>query len=65
MAVMKPVTYSRVAATVFAFFALVHAYRLIEPFSIQLGSHSVPEGASWIALLLAAALSVLGFRARG
>ena len=62
---MKPVTYSRVAATIFAFGALLHAYRLIEPFSIQFGSHSVAEGASWVAMLLLAALSALGFRARG
>ena len=62
---MRPVTYCRVAATVFALAAIVHAYRLIEPFSIQVGSHSVAQGASWAALIVAAALSALGFRAKG
>ena len=62
---MKPVVYCKVAATIFALVAIGHAYRLVEPFSIQFGSHSVSEAASWVALLVAAALSVLGFRAKG
>jgi len=62
---MKPVTYCRVAATIFALAAIGHVYRLIEPFSIQIGSHSVSQGASWAIFLMAAALSVLGFRAKG
>jgi len=49
----------------FALVAIAHAYRLADPFSIQIGSHSVSEAASWVALLVAAALSVLGFRAKG
>lgn len=61
---MRPVTYCRVAATIFALGAIGHAYRLIEPFSIQIGSHSVSEGASWVVLLVAGALSVLGFRTK-
>ena len=62
---MKPVAFCRLAAFVFAFAALVHAYRLIEPFSIQIGAFTVPESASWLGLLVAATLSVLGFRTRG
>jgi len=61
---MRPVTYCRVAATIFALVGIVHAYRLFEPFSIQFGSHSVPESASWAFLLVAAALSALGFRTK-
>jgi len=62
---MRPVTYCRVAATIFALVALAHAYRLVEPFPIQFGSHSLSEAASWVALLVAAALSLLGLRAKG
>jgi hypothetical protein len=62
---MKPATYCRVAATIFALFAFAHAYRLIAPFEIHIGSHSVSDGASWVVLLVAAALSVLGFRTKG
>jgi hypothetical protein len=57
--------YCKVAATIFALVGIAHAYRLIDPFSIQIGSHSVTEAASGAAVLLAAALSVLGFRAKG
>ena len=57
--------YCKVAATIFALVAIVHAYRLVEPFSIQVGSHSVSEAASWVFVLVGAALSVLGFRAKG
>ena len=62
---MKSVMYCKVAATMFALVAIAHAYRLADPFSIQIGSHSVSEAASWVALLVAAAMSVLGFRAKG
>ena len=62
---MKPVKYCKVAATIFALIAIGHAYRLVDPFSIQIGSHSVSEAASWVVLVLAAAFSALGFRAKG
>ena len=62
---MKPVLYCKVAATIFALVAIAHAYRLVDPFPIQIGPHAVSEAASWVVLLVAAAWSLLGFRVKG
>jgi hypothetical protein len=57
-------TFSRVAATIFAVFALLHAYRLVAPFPVVIGSFDVPQVASWGVVFVVGTLSVLGFRAR-
>jgi hypothetical protein len=61
---MSAGTYSRIAGTIFTLFALVHAYRLVSPFPVQVGSISVPHAASWAVLVVAGALGLLGLRAR-
>jgi len=61
---MNAVTFSRLAGMLFALATLVHAYRLIVFFPIQIGSFSVPQAASWAGLLIAGVLSFLGLRAR-
>jgi len=53
-----------VAALIFAVIAVVHAYRLVSPFAIQIGSFVVPQSVSWLGLVVAAALSIWGFRSR-
>jgi hypothetical protein len=62
---MKTVTFSRLAAVIFAVAAAVHLYRLIAPFPIVIGSMEVPQVASWVLLVVAGVLGALGFRARG
>jgi len=61
---MSALTYSRLAGALFILIALVHAYRLVAPFPVQIGSLSVPHGASWAGLIVAGALGLLGLRAR-
>jgi hypothetical protein len=61
---MSAVGFSRLAGIVFALVALVHVYRLVAPFPIQIGSWSVPQAASWVGLAIAGALAILGLRAR-
>lgn len=61
---MSAVTFSRVAGTVFVLVALVHLYRLVSDFPIQVGSLAVPHGASWVGVLVAGTLGLLGLRAR-
>jgi hypothetical protein len=57
-------SFNVVAALVFAAIAVVHAYRLVSPFVVQIGSFVVPQSISWLGLVVAAALSVWGFRSR-
>lgn len=58
-------SFSRVAAVVFALVALGHFYRAFAGLPIQIGSLAVPVWISWAGALGAGALSVWGFRARG
>ena len=60
----KPFTW--IVAALFALGAIVHIIRLIKPFQIVIGSHSVPMWASYIAIVVAAFLSwMLCREARG
>jgi len=61
---MNAVAFSRLAGTLFVLVALVHLYRVIADFPIQLGTLSVPHAASWVAVVVAGALGFLGLRAR-
>jgi hypothetical protein len=61
---MNAVTFSRIAGAIFAVQSLVHLYRLFDFFPIQIGSFSVPHGASWVGMVVAGALGFLGLRAR-
>jgi hypothetical protein len=58
---MKPRTYVLLSASIFAVVALVHLIRLSQGWTVQLGPYAIPPGASWIGLVLAAALSWWGF----
>jgi uncharacterized membrane protein YecN with MAPEG domain len=48
----------RVASIIFAIFAIGHLLRLINQTTVMVGSHQVPMGASWVALIIAAVLCI-------
>jgi hypothetical protein len=52
----------RVASIVFALFALGHVLRLINHSQVTLGTHTIPMGVSWVALIVAALLSIWMWR---
>ena len=51
----KPFTL--IAAVIFGLMALLHVYRIFTHFQVIVGSHTIPQGVSWIALVVTAALS--------
>ena len=61
---MKAVTFGRVAGSFFVLIALLHVYRLVSFFPVQLGSYSVPHEASWVGVLVAGAMGLWGLRSR-
>lgn len=56
MITRKPFTL--IAAVIFGLMALVHLYRLIDPFPVTIHGHSLGQGASIIALLIAGGISL-------
>jgi hypothetical protein len=59
---MSEKNYLIISATIFALVALLHFFRLFTHWSFQIGTMSVPLWGSWLALVIAAALSVWAFR---
>ncbi|HEU4499485.1 MAG TPA: hypothetical protein VFR60_09125 [Sphingomicrobium sp.] len=57
---MKPFT--MIAAIIFGLMALLHVYRLITHFQVIVGSHTITEEVSWIAVIVTAVLSYGLFR---
>lgn len=57
---MKPFT--MIAAIIFGLMALLHVYRLITHFQVIVGSHTIAEEVSWIAVIVTAVLSYGLFR---
>lgn len=54
--------FTLIAATIFGLMALVHAYRIMTHFQVIVGTHTIAQGVSWVALVVTAALSVGLFR---
>jgi len=54
----SPRTGLRVAGVIFAIFAIGHVVRLINHAQVTVGTHTIPMGVSWIALIVAAILCV-------
>ena len=52
----------RVASILFAIFAIGHILRLINHAQVTLGTHTIPMGVSWVALIVAALLSIWMWR---
>ena len=58
----SPRTGLRVASVIFAIFAIGHVLRLINHAQVTLGTHTIPMGVSWIALIVAVILCVWMWR---
>ncbi|HST29656.1 MAG TPA: hypothetical protein VLK27_02310 [Chthoniobacterales bacterium] len=52
----------RVASLIFALFTIVHIVRLVKHFPVQIGSHVIPIGASWIFVIMGALLCIWMWR---
>jgi hypothetical protein len=48
----------RVASIVFGLFAIAHVFRLLNQTPVTVGSHQIPMGVSWVALVIAALLCI-------
>jgi uncharacterized membrane protein YecN with MAPEG domain len=53
-------TFSLVAGIIFAVVGLFHLVRIFEEWPVIIGDRSVPMSASWVALLVAGGLALLG-----
>jgi uncharacterized membrane protein YecN with MAPEG domain len=58
----SPTTGLRVASVIFAIFAIGHVLRLINHAQGTVGTHTIPMGISWIALIVAAILCIWMWR---
>ena len=58
--IMKPFT--TIAALVFALMALAHVYRIATHFQVIVGSHTIAQELSWVAVIVTAVLSYGLFR---
>jgi hypothetical protein len=56
-------TFCTLAAAIFALIALLQLVRIVMGWSVTLNGVDVPFWASWIAVIVAGALSAVGFRA--
>jgi hypothetical protein len=52
----------RVASVIFAIFAIGHLLRLIKQAQVTVGTHTIPMGVSWVALIVAAILCIWMWR---
>ena len=60
MAKHRPFTL--IAAIIFLLMAVVHVYRLLTDFQVIVGSQTIPQSVSWIAIIVTGGLSVMLFR---
>ena len=60
MAARKPFTL--IAAVLFALMAALHVYRIATHFQVIVGSHTISQGVSWIAVALLALMSFMLFK---
>jgi uncharacterized membrane protein YecN with MAPEG domain len=54
----SPKTGLRVASMIFGIFAIGHLLRLINSAQVTVGTHTIPMGVSWIALIVAVVLCI-------
>jgi hypothetical protein len=52
----------KVAAIIFALFALAHAVRLFNDAKVLVAGYQIPMAASWVGLIIAALLSIWMWR---
>ncbi len=55
-------TYCGVSAAIFSVVALAHLTRLINGWSVEIDTMTVPMLASWLGLIIPGSLAVWGFR---
>jgi hypothetical protein len=55
-------TFCMLAGIIFTLVALFHLVRILEDWSLIIGDWSVPKWVSWVALIVAGGLAILGFR---
>jgi uncharacterized membrane protein YecN with MAPEG domain len=58
----SPTTGLRVASVIFGIFAIGHLLRLMNHAQVTVGTHTIPMGASWIALIIAVLLCIWMWR---
>jgi len=58
----SPRTGLRVASVIFGIFTIGHLLRLINQAQVTVGSHTIPMGLSWVALIVAVILSIWFWR---
>jgi hypothetical protein len=54
--------FTLIAAIVFGLMALAHVYRIMTHFQLIVGTHTIGQGVSWVAAVVAAILSIGLFR---
>jgi hypothetical protein len=54
--------FTMIAAIIFAVMAVLHAYRLLTHFQVIVGSHTIAESISIVAILVTAVLAIGLFR---
>jgi len=54
----SPATGLRVASVIFGIFAIGHLLRLINHAEVTVGTHTIPMGLSWVALIVAVIFSI-------
>ena len=59
---MEAKTFSLVAGAIFAVVALAHLARIVMDWSVIIGDWSIPMWVSWVALIVAGGLSLVGLR---
>ena len=59
---MNRKTFALLAGIIFILVALFHLVRIFEDWPIIIGDWSVPKWLSWIGLIVAGGLALLGFR---
>ena len=52
----------RIASLIFAIFAIGHAARLFKHAKVMVGTHDIPMGVSWVALIIALLLCIWMWR---
>jgi uncharacterized membrane protein YecN with MAPEG domain len=58
----SPTTGLRVASVIFGILAIGHLLRLMKHAQVTVGTHTIPMGLSWVALIVAAILCIWFWR---
>jgi len=58
----SPTTGLRIASVIFGIFAIGHLLRLINHAQVTVGTHTIPMGLSWVALIVAGILCIWMWR---